>query len=175
MEPLGIELHLELADCALSGRTAELAPVTAVIEPALDASAVAQRLLTGRTAEEWFQQNAPALFPPAAKGLVDCRTSAQGFDFAAVVDANLAIEVKGIAGESGPLLFTEREWTTALEKESHYWLAVVSHVHTNPQLRAIPNPARTLSGVRQERTAIVPEWRAMFQAREYPIYDGSTS
>ncbi len=168
--PLTQELHMELVRCALSGGDSELAPVTAMIEPQLDATSVAQRLLTGRLAEEWFQVHAPNLFPPAAGGLIDCRTSAQGFDFAALTSSNVVIEVKGISGESGPLLFTEREWTTALDKESDYWLAVVSHVHTSPQLRALSDPARTLSGVRHERTAVVPEWRATFRASKHPLY-----
>ena len=167
--PLSQELHMELVRCALSGSVAELAPVTALIAPPLDATAVARRLLTGRLAEEWFQEHAPALFPPAAQGLIDCRQSAMGYDFASTSDASVVIEVKGIADESGPLLFTDREWMTALEKESHYWLAVVSHVHTSPQLRALPNPARTLLGVRHERTTVVPEWRAAFVSSKYTV------
>ncbi len=101
MEPLSQDLHMELVRCALSDRIEELAPVAAVIEPSLDATTVAKRLLTRRLAEEWFREQAPRLFPLAALGLIDCRTNAQCFDFAIAGDAEVVVRLKGSWGRVG--------------------------------------------------------------------------
>lgn len=53
------------------------------------------------------------------------------------------IEVKGRADVGGVEL-SEREWLTAENYGPNYWLYIVTHARTNPQVHIIQDPAHTL-------------------------------
>ncbi len=71
------------------------------------------------------------------------------------------IEVKGRA-HTGPVAITPNEWLMANRLGADYWLYVVEHCRTQPQLYIIQNPAATLSPqeVVEVVRYIVADWKA---------------
>ena len=57
---------------------------------------VAERLLTGRRAEEYFLQHSHSLVQVINDNILDLRNAACGFDFGVKGRAEWAIEVKGL-------------------------------------------------------------------------------
>ena len=121
---------------------------------------VAERLRTGRLAEEYFLANAEAIVDIAPSLILDHRTLARGYDFGVRARDELAIEIKGLKGHRGPILFTDREWTEARARQTHYWLVVVGNVDTNPIARLFPNPSAMLAAVCRCQTTITASWHA---------------
>ena len=155
------EALLELVDRILKREdeiTAEaiesLVPVNRV------AHNVAERLLTGRLAEEFFLRHAYALIQVEAANLIDLRQAGCGYDFSVSNRAEWAIEVKGIKQTQGSILFTDREWTEARLRQDNYWLVVVGNMATQPLARIIRNPHATLAASSTYRQSIVVEWRS---------------
>ena len=72
----------------------------------------------------------------------DRRDSALGFDFAVAGIPERAIEVKGIKGQSGAILFTDREWSEAKVRQAEYWLVVVGNITATPVFRLFQDPQR---------------------------------
>jgi len=110
------------------------------VEEAIDALAVvtrrpanvAERLLTGRRAEEYFLANSQAIVQVERELIVDLRQSAVGFDFGVKNKQTQAIEVKGVKGMSGGIQFTDWEWSQAKYRRSDYWLVVIGNLAGNP-------------------------------------------
>ena len=69
---------------------------------------VAERLLTGRLAEEFFLTHSESLVSIPTVDAVDMRYSAQGYDFAVRNRPECAIEVKGLKATRGVIQFTDR-------------------------------------------------------------------
>jgi len=152
---------LELVDRILKREdevTAEaiesLAPVNRV------AHNVAERLLTGRLAEEFFLHHTYALIQVEPENLLDLRQTGCGYDFSVFNRAEWAIEVKGIKQAQGNILFTDREWVEARLHQDNYWLVVVGNIATQPVARIIRNPHATLPAASTYRQSIVVEWRS---------------
>jgi hypothetical protein len=120
---------------------------------------VAERLLTGRRAEEHFLAHCEHIVDVARALLVDRRLDACGFDFG-VSDRELAIEVKGLKLLRGDILFTDREWSEATGRRDQYVLVVVGNLISKPKVRAIWNPASVLHASCTYRTSIAATWRA---------------
>jgi hypothetical protein len=70
---------------------------------------VAERLLTGRRAEEYFLANCENILSIKLADVVDLRNAACGYDFGVSSQKKTAIEVKGIKLLRGDILFTDRE------------------------------------------------------------------
>ncbi|MCH7589154.1 MAG: hypothetical protein IIC78_14140, partial [Chloroflexi bacterium] len=97
LQELGNDALLELADRILqrddestNDAIDSLAVVTGV------AHNVAERLLTGRRAEEYFLERSEMIIGVAPDKILDFRQAARGFDFSVDSDLDWAIEVKGI-------------------------------------------------------------------------------
>lgn len=86
---------------------------------------VAERLRTGRMAEEFFVNHSELICGIASGLLVDLRNEARGFDFGVRDRATLAIEVKGLRALKGTVLFTDHEWQIARRRTGDYWLGSV--------------------------------------------------
>lgn len=86
---------------------------------------VAERLLTGRRAEEYFLAHSHSLVGIEAERLLDRRQSACGYDFGVTRSPEVGIEVKGLKHGSGEILFTDREWNEANIRLDNYWLVVI--------------------------------------------------
>lgn len=134
-----------------------LAPTTGI--PA----AAAERLLTGRRAEEFLIENTqPVLGLPRA-AIIDARESMLGFDFR-VRDSDVVVEVKGMKALSGQLLFTDREWREANVRRSNYCLVVVANLVATPRAQVVADPASSSlvrATCRYER-ALRPMWSSAF-------------
>src|SRR5690606_37797681 len=121
---------------------------------------VAERLRTGRLAEEYFLTHAQDILGIRGGGLIDVRTHACGFDFALVDRAEVANEVKGMKSAKGDILFTDFEWKEATRRQSAYWLVVVGSLIRTPRHHVIKNPTALLRGKIVLRSATTVSWRA---------------
>jgi len=152
---------LELVDRILKREdevTAEaiesLAPVNRV------AYNVAERLLTGRLAEEFFLSHTFDLIKVEPENLLDLRQAACGYDFGVRNQPDWAIEVKGLKQAKGNIQFTDREWSEARIRQENYWLVVVGNMATQPVPRIIRNPHTHLPAHSRYRQSIVIEWHS---------------
>lgn len=121
---------------------------------------VAERLRTGRLAEEYFLANAGRIcgFPPSE--LVDYRLEARGYDFGVTHQSRLAIEVKGLKLMRGDILFTDHEWQQAIRRQGDYWLVVVGSIGRHPRGMLIKHPSACMKVVSLVRQSTVLSWRA---------------
>jgi hypothetical protein len=122
---------------------------------------VAERLRTGRLAEEYFLANSRSICGVPARLIRDCRQNAGGFDFAVVDKPQLAIEVKGLKSRSGGVLFTDLEWQTARARSSDYWLVVVGDIAETPRARLWRNPSRLLEVRSSLRRSTTVSWHSV--------------
>ena len=131
-----------------------LSPVTGV------AHNVAERLLTGRRAEDYFIERSSDIVGIDPKELVDFRLAARGFDFGVAGDPNRAIEVKGIKQLRGNILLTDREWLEASIRRSDYWLVVVGNLEWDPIPQVFRDPFGQLDAKCVFRTSVTASWRS---------------
>lgn len=115
---------------------------------------------TGKKAEEYFIKWFTAdneIFPGGR--LNDVREMGCGYDFSITTnETEIKIEVKGLSGQSGGILFTNREWNTALKYQDKYILAVVRDVDTVPELMLLNNPATNLTANKYIYTSVQVNW-----------------
>ena len=121
---------------------------------------VAERLLTGRRAEDYFLAHARELVRLDARTLVDRRDAACGYDFAVSGSDEMVVEVKGMKVARGDILFTDREWVEASIRRDNYWLVVVGCLDTTPTAKVIKNPRGVLEAHCVLRTSVVTSWRS---------------
>ena len=134
--------------------------VVSLADEARPAAGVAQRLLTGRLAEEYFMANVGLIVGRDRADLVDLRNAAAGFDFGIGRDPRIAYEVKGLRGPSGGVLFTDLEWRTAGARGGSYVVVVVADLDASPRAALFPNPHRTLPARLRTRPSVSFEWAA---------------
>ena len=92
-----------------------------------DVSSFATRLITGRAAERYFQTHYSMIPDFAECELFDTTCLGCGFDFRlcpANSDQFLAVEVKGIRGNSGGLMMTNKEFEMAKQLRTRFYLFV---------------------------------------------------
>ena len=121
---------------------------------------VAERLLTGRLAEDYFLVNSASLVGVASDNLLDCRQTGCGYDFGVRNHPEWALEVKGLKQVRGELLFTEREWAEAQRKCDNYWVVVIGNLIAQPIAQIVRNPCVNLVAHSRYRQALVVEWHA---------------
>jgi len=121
---------------------------------------VAERLLTGRRAEEYFLEHSQELIGFTTSQIIDLRQAAVGFDFGIDSRPELAIEVKGIKQHRGDIQFTDREWSEAGYRGEQYWLAVVGNLAAEPIARIIRDPHMALAARCSYKTTIAAVWRS---------------
>lgn len=121
---------------------------------------VAERLLTGRRAEEFFMAHCKQLVGIACDALRDCRLHAGGYDFAAPPRDDRVFEVKGLQAAKGDVAFTDREWTEAGNRGKHYHLVLVGNLATQPSARVIADPRSVLKASCVMRQSIAATWRS---------------
>lgn len=119
---------------------------------------VAERLLTGRRAEEYFVENCERIIGIKQTDLIDCRQLACGFDFAVTGLPHLGIEVKGIKPMQGSILFTDREWSEAGYRRDNYWLVVVGNLAASPHPKIVRDPHQNLKASCSYQVSIAASW-----------------
>lgn len=120
---------------------------------------IAQRLLTGRRAEEFFVRHSAEILSIPRERIVDLRDHARGYDFGDAENASTAVEVKGLSGPRGQILFTDREWKEAARRAEDYWLVVVGNLDAIPLARAFRNPSDVLEAACVFRRSVTASWR----------------
>ncbi|MBY0230494.1 MAG: DUF3883 domain-containing protein [Gemmataceae bacterium] len=160
LREVGDAALMALVDRILARDTDATAEAIASLSPApRTAQAVAERLLTGRRAEEFFLAHSTELVGHLREALLDRRLDACGYDFG-VADGPLAIEVKGMKGSAGSVLFTDREWREAAARRGDYLLVVVGDLDEEPRARVIRDPFGTLEAESSVRVSVATVWTA---------------
>lgn len=113
---------------------------------------------TGRKAEEYFIEHYKKHAEPICSTLTDTRDKGCGYDFEIKTTESYYIEVKGLAEESGGILFTSKEWESAKHAQDKYYLAIVSKINTTPEINFIQNPAARLNPKKNIVTTIQIQW-----------------
>ena len=121
---------------------------------------VAERLRTGRLAEDFFLTHCEAICGIAHANLVDCRLEACGFDFGISTQPRLGIEVKGIKRHRGQILFTDHEWQQANRRQDDYWLVIVGCLESDPSGKLVKNPAQNIEVACSIRNTTAVSWQA---------------
>lgn len=122
---------------------------------------VAERLLTGRRAEEYFLLHTNRLVAVPPPQIIDLRNAACGFDFGVQDKPEWAIEIKGLKEMQGGILFTDREWMEAKSRQENYWLIVIGNLKAEPVPRIIHNPHACLTAQSAYRQSLTIEWRSV--------------
>ena len=121
---------------------------------------VAERLLTGRRAEEYFLEHCAGLIQVKPEHILDLRQSALGFDFGIKEQPERAVEVKGLKQMHWAIQFTDREWTEAKRRQKQYLLVVVGNLAAEPVGRVFPNPHGTLTARCRLQTSVTALWHS---------------
>lgn len=121
---------------------------------------VAQRLRTGREAEEHFLRHSQTICGIDPGDLLDRRNEAAGYDFGVSSRAELAIEVKGIRKAKGDILFTDLEWRTARYRQESFWLVVVGDLDESPSARLWRDPSNNIVATSRAVRSLAVTWRA---------------
>lgn len=155
---------LELVARILSRDAEAVAPaVESVSEPSKRVANVADRLLTGRLAEEYFITHHRNILEMPEAVLDDLRIAARGYDFGVVGHPHLAVEVKGLRKSSGGLLFTDREWTEATSRRESFWLVVVGDLDSTPRHGLLKDPVANLDARCVYETRLTATWRSQYR------------
>lgn len=117
------------------------------------------RAPTGRKAEEFFIDFYKENQMPVKGELTDKRDQGCGYDFDVLNDDGLFfVEVKGLAAESGGVLFTNKEWLTAIKHGNNYFLALIRNLAEKPTIDFIRNPAVILKPKKNIYTTVQLNW-----------------
>lgn len=117
------------------------------------------RAPTGIKAEKYFIDHFNKYQLPIGGKLMDTRDLGCGYDFKVITEnAEYFIEVKGVSGFEGGILFTNKEWKTAQIHGTHYYLAVVENLEKNPEIIFIKDPTSTLKGKKNIYTTAQIQW-----------------
>jgi len=117
------------------------------------------RAPTGKAAEEYFQMHYSENKIPVNGKLIDCRDFGIGYDFKIeTTTEQYFIEVKGLSGFTGGVLFTNKEWATAKELQEKFFLCVVSNLNEKAEIVFIQNPADKLNPKKNISTSIQISW-----------------
>lgn len=121
---------------------------------------VAERLLTGRKAEEYFLSRCLEIAGVPSEELLDMRNAARGYDFGVSRDPQWAIEVKGIRRKVGYIQFTDREWFEAGSRRDKYWVVVVGNLAVSPIASIIRDPHATIRAVCRFQKSVAAVWHS---------------
>jgi hypothetical protein len=122
---------------------------------------------TGRRAEEFFLRLWEQGQIPLEGELNDRRDDGCGYDFLIkAADGEHPIEVKGLAGQDGGVLLTDKEWQTA-QTHPHYKIFVAYDLNGDKKWAIIDEPCRVLQPQRQVRTVVQISWQVA--ANQLPL------
>ena len=115
---------------------------------------MANRLITGKAAEEYFVMNYQSVDVFQNYKLQNTTQMGCGFDFKlSLAQKHFYVEVKGINEKSGSILMTEKEHSVADDLRDLYCLFIVSNFRKTPEHHLFFNPLYVpqLEFKRQER------------------------
>lgn len=114
---------------------------------------------TGRKAEEIYINYHHETGEPASGELLDKRDHGCGYDFE-ISNAHqcVQVEVKGLDGDAGGIVFTSKEWDIARKNGDSYFLVIVRNVSKDPSIQIIKNPSSILSPKKTVFTTVQVRW-----------------
>jgi hypothetical protein len=158
---------LELVDNILRGETESIAEaIDALATSPRIAQNVAERLLTGRLAEEYFLAHCEEIVGVRPTEILDLRQAATGYDFGIRCRPEIAIETKGLRATKGEILFTDREWAEAKRRGPSFWLVVVGGVRSQPCFRLFRDPYNLLDAKCRHQKTVVAFWHSCVSVQE---------
>jgi len=111
----------------------EIEKIVEKIEKKDRSESVAKRLITGKSAEEYFKFNHQSIYQFKDYELKDATNLACGFDFKLSQETNFyCVEVKGLNLNSGNIMMTEKEFFIANELKQQYCLFIVMNFAEKP-------------------------------------------
>jgi len=102
------------------------------------------RGVTGKKAEEIFEQNYLKIIPSFDGELINTSADGSGFDFKNSLQSKF-IEVKGSINEQLGILLTDKEWEAAKKLEDKYFLVLIYNLGDEPKFKVVKNPASFLN------------------------------
>lgn len=138
--------------------TKQLISIVSENESLYDTAKFILRATTGKFAEEFFIKYYDNNESPFSGKLIDCREYGCGYDFRVEGPETVYIEVKGLSGDSGGVLFTNKEWQVANDKSNFYFLCIIKNTESQPTVLFINNPAGKLKPNKYIHTAIQISW-----------------
>ena len=79
-------------------------------------------------------------------------------NFLIMVRKKFQVEVKGLDGDKGGIMFTSKEWNVANNCGTNYYLAIVRNVYKYPKIQFINNPAAILKAKKSIFTTVQVRW-----------------
>lgn len=114
---------------------------------------------TGRRAEHFFIEYHRANNLPFSGKLIDTRDWGCGYDFEIKSESNQHfIEVKGLASNTGGLLFTNKEWEMAKKERTKYTVCLVSNINDSPEISFINDPFSKLNPRKNIIQTVQVQW-----------------
>lgn len=114
---------------------------------------------TGRAAELFFLNYYKDNVLPVKGKIIDCRDLGCGYDFEIKNNKQSCfIEVKGLALADGGVLFTNKEWQTAIKYGEMYYLVIVKNLSNVPEITIIQNPSLKLTPKKNIYTTVQISW-----------------
>jgi len=115
---------------------------------------------TGKAAESIFVKYFHKTKKPVDGKLLDCRELGCGYDFKIKNNKEKPgfVEVKGLFSKSGGILFTNKEWQTALEHRERYYVVLVKNISAVPEIVIIQDPASKINARKNIYTTIQVNW-----------------
>lgn len=108
------------------------------------------RGITGKKAEEIFIEYFKLNGKPVTGTLIDKRDSGMGYDFEIQSKNEIYfIEVKGLAGETGGVSFTNKEWEKAQQEKDKYILVIVNKIKSDWEIKFVSNPSVVFNPIKQ--------------------------
>ncbi|WP_029271669.1 DUF3883 domain-containing protein [Flavobacterium sp. KJJ] len=119
------------------------------------------RGITGKKAEDEFvwQLTTKKIQFPEDVEIKNVTNEGCGYDFKLIgKTTKYYVEVKGMSSVSGGISFTNKEWETARKKGDKYYVAIVTNIENEPQIRLIKNPAEQINPIRNIFSIIQINW-----------------
>lgn len=136
----------------------QLISIVSEKEPSLETGNFILRGPTGKKAEDFFIKYFNENKTPFLGKLIDCRDFGCGYDFRVEGYETVYIEIKGLFGDTGGVLFTNKEWQVANDKRDLYYLCLIKNIDSQPTLQFIVNPANKLKPRKNIQTVIQVSW-----------------
>jgi hypothetical protein len=114
---------------------------------------------TGRKAEEIYFNYHQQTGKPVNGQLQDKRDYGCGYDYE-IIDGQQKwqIEVKGLDGDSGGIVFTSKEWDVAKKNGNSYFLVIVRNISGDPNVQIIRDPTSILKPNKSVFTTVQVRW-----------------
>lgn len=114
---------------------------------------------TGKKAEQFFIEYHRINNSPVAGKLIDTRDLGCGYDFEIRTElSSHFIEVKGLAGNLGGFIFTNKEWETARRERAKYTVCLVSNINELPEISFINDPFSRLNPRKNIIQTVQVQW-----------------